>query len=117
MEIERPERNPWWNFIYGALTQNPCDENEAMSTLRDIPMVLINWPIENSHRLDIDLDAQRGRFGELQSVEALPYDELAISKWNGNPYRVDSPTNGTDEDDGTYYLLPYWMGRYYGFIT
>ena len=116
-QIERPERNPWWNYIYGALTENPCDEEDAVRTLREIPMDLINWPVENSHRLDITLDAERGRFGELQSLSVLPYDELAISKWNGNPYRVDSTTNGTDEDDGTYYLLPYWMGRYYGFIT
>lgn len=115
--IERPERNPWWNFIYSALTKQPCDLTEAVQTLREIPMDLINWPIENSHRLDIDLDAERGRFGELQTTNVLPYDELAISKWNGNPYRADSPTNGTNEDDGTYYLLPYWMGRYYGYIT
>ncbi|MBT3605636.1 MAG: hypothetical protein HOE48_13105 [Candidatus Latescibacteria bacterium] len=55
-------------------------------------------------------------FDELQTVDVLPYDELAISKWNGNPYRADSPTNCTNEDDGTYYLLPYWMGRHYGLI-
>lgn len=115
-QIERPERNPWWNFIYGALTHSLCDAENAVQTLREIPMDLINWPIENGHRLDIHLDAVRGRFGELQTVDVLPYDELAISKWNGNPYRADSPTNGTNEDDGTYYLLPYWMGRYYGFI-
>ena len=115
-QIERPERNPWWNFIYGALTHGLCDAEKGIQTLREIPMDLINWPIENSHRLDISFDAVRGRFGELQTVDVLPYDELAISKWNGNPYRADSPTNGTNEDDGTYYLLPYWMGRYYGFI-
>ena len=115
-QIERPERNPLWNFIHGALTQQPHDIEEAVRTLREIPMDLVNWPVENSHRLDIALDAERGRFGELQSAEVLPYSELPISKWNGNPYRVDNPTDGTDEDDGTYYVLPYWMGRYYGYI-
>ena len=39
-----------------------------------------------------------------------------MSKWNGNPYSLDSRTNGASEDDGTYYILPYWMGRYYGYI-
>lgn len=115
-QIERPEHNPLWNFMYGALTQQPCDLEQAVQTLREIPMDLINWAVENSHRLDITIDAERGRFGELESVDVLPYDELPISKWNGNPYRLDNPTNGTDEDDGTYFLLPYWMGRYYGFI-
>ena len=116
-QVERPERNPLWNFIYSALTQNPCDEKEAVRTLREIPIDQIDWPIENSHRLDIPIDAERGRFGELQSTNVLPYDELSILKWNGNPYRLDNPTQGRREEDGVHYLLPYWMGRYYGFVT
>lgn len=116
-QVERPERNPWWNYIYGALTENDCDAVLAARTLREIPTDLINWPVRNSHRLDIGLDAERGRKGELQSIDVLPYDELPASKWNFNPYSLDSDTRGTSEDDGTYYLLPYWMGRYYGFLS
>ena len=59
---------------------------------------------------------ESGRFGELQSVEVLPYDELPIAKWNSNPYRVVGGGGGYGEDDGTYYLLPYWMARYHGLI-
>ena len=115
--IERPERNPWWNYIYGALSGCDCDAEDAARTLREIPTDLIDWPVRNSHRQDIRLDADRGRKGELQSVGVLPYDELPASKWNLNPYSLDSDTQGTREDDGTYYLLPYWMGRYYGFLS
>jgi hypothetical protein len=43
----------------------------------------------------------------------LPYDELPIMKWNGNPYRLDGGNGGRSEDDGAYFLLPYWMGRYH----
>jgi hypothetical protein len=115
-ETERPERNPWWNFIYGALTEQPCDADLAVKTLQEIPTDLIDWPIRNSHRRDVRLDAIRGRKGELQSVDVLPYDELPAHKWNFNPYSLDSSTHGTREEDGTHYLLPYWMGRYYGYI-
>ena len=36
----------------------------------------------------------------------LPYDELPMSKWNGNPYNLDGGNEGRSEDDGAYYLLP-----------
>lgn len=115
-EIERPERNPWWNFIYSAIVGTPTDIDKAIRTLREIPCDLLNWPVRNSHRRDVTIDAHRGRKGEVQSTHVLPYDELPMSKWNGNPYSLDSRTNGASEDDGTYYILPYWMGRYYGYI-
>ncbi|NLN19338.1 MAG: hypothetical protein GX162_08705 [Firmicutes bacterium] len=115
-QIERPERNPLWNIIYGVLTGNECDLDAAVRTLREIPMDLIDWDVDNSARLDLELDAESGRFGELQSVEVLPYDELPIAKWNSNPYRVVGGGGGYGEDDGTYYLLPYWMARYHGLI-
>ena len=43
----------------------------------------------------------------------LPYDELPMSKWNGNPYNLDGGGDGRREDDGAYFLLPYWMGRHH----
>ena len=48
-----------------------------------------------------------------QALIVLPYDELPMSKWNGNPYSLDGGNGGRSEDDGAYFLLPYWMGRYH----
>jgi hypothetical protein len=115
-QIERPERNPLWNMIYGVLTGRECDLEQAIRTLREIPVDLIRWEVDHSSRLDIALDAESGRFGELQTVGVLPYDELAAAKWNRNPYRAVDGDGGHSEDDGTFYLLPYWMGRYYRLI-
>lgn len=115
-QIERPERNPLWNLIYGVLTGRECDLAYSVRTLREIPMDLISWDVDNSGRQDLQLDAESGRSGELQSVDVLPYDELPIAKWNSNPYRVVGGGGGQEEDDGTYYLLPYWMARYYRLI-
>ena len=39
-----------------------------------------------------------------------------MHKWNGNPYEVDGG-GGTEEEDPTFWLLPYWMGRYHRFIN
>ena len=44
--------------------------------------------------------------------------ERRVMRWNGNPYQCDGGTpDGRTEEDGSAWLLPYWMGRYHGFIA
>jgi hypothetical protein len=114
-QIERPERNPLWNVIYAAGTgATEFDKAESLRTLREIPMDLVQWTVTNSHRHDVPVDPLADRFKRRQALIVLPYDELPMSKWNGNPYNLDGGTGGRSEDDGAYFLLPYWMGRYHG---
>jgi hypothetical protein len=116
-QIERPERNPLWNVIYAAGTgAKEFDRPETLRTLREIPMDLVEWKVTNSHRLDVPVDPLSDRFKRRQALVVLPYDELPMSKWNGNPYNLDGGNDGRSEDDGAYFLLPYWMGRYHGLI-
>jgi hypothetical protein len=114
-QIERPERNPLWNAIYAAGTgATEFDREESLRTLREIPMDQIQWSVANSHRLDVPVDPLADRFKRRQALVVLPYDELPMSKWNGNPYNLDGGNGGRSEDDGAYFLLPYWMGRFHG---
>jgi hypothetical protein len=116
-QIERPERNPLWNFIYAAGTSaKEFDRAESIGTLREIPMDLVQWDVRNSRRLDVAVDPMNDRFKRKQALIVLPYDELPMSKWNGNPYALDGGNGGQSEDDGAYFLLPYWMGRYHKLI-
>jgi hypothetical protein len=116
-EIERPERSPLWNFIYAVGTgAKEFDQAESIRTLREIPMDTIQWTVTNSHRLDVLIDPLADRFKRKQALVVLPYDELSMSKWNGNPYSLDGGNGGRSEDDGAYFLLPYWMGRYHRLI-
>jgi peptidoglycan/xylan/chitin deacetylase (PgdA/CDA1 family) len=113
-QIERPERNPLWNVIYAAGTgAREFDRPEALRTLQEIPMDTIGWTVTNSQRQDVPIDPMSDRFGKGQALIVLPYDELPMSKWNGNPYNLDGGNGGRSEDDGAYFLLPYWMGRYH----
>ena len=115
--IERPERNPLWNVIYAAGSgASEFDRAESIRTLQEIPMDLIQWTVRNSHRRDVPTDPTDDRHKRLQALIVLPYDELPMSKWNGNPYRLDGGNGGRSEDDGAYFLLPYWMGRHHGFF-
>lgn len=116
-QVERPERIPLWNFIYAAGSMKPeYDRAESLRTLREIPLDQIGWTVTNSHRRDVPRDMLADRFGKNQALVVLPYDELPMSKWNGNPYRIDGGAGGRSEDDGAYFLLPYWMGRYHKLI-
>ncbi len=116
-QIERPERSPLFNFIYGAVTGKPCDVEAAVQTLQEWPLDLRNWECRNSHRLDVQLNPKLSRAGDWHSVEVLPYSERTIMRWNGNPYRLDGGDPlGRREDDGTAFLLPYWLGRYHKLI-
>ena len=116
-QIERPERNPLWNFIYAAGTgAKEFDREDSLRTLREIPMDQIEWTVRNSHRLDVPIDNLADRHKRRQALVVLPYDELPIWKWNGNPYSLDGGSGGRGEGDGVYFLLPYWMGRYHQLI-
>ncbi len=115
--VERPERNPLWNFIYAVGSgSKEFDRAQAQLTLQQIPMDLIEWTVKNSHRHDVVFDPAADRFKRAQSLVVLPYDELPMTKWNGNPYTLDGGNGGRSEDDGAYFLLPYWMGRYHKLI-
>ena len=116
-QVERPERNPLWNFIFAACARKTdYDRAESLRTLREIPLDLIEWKVSNSHRADIPRDALNDRFNRAQALIVLPYDELSMNKWNDNPYLLDGGYDGRREDDGAYFLLPYWMGRYHKLI-
>ncbi len=116
--VERAERNPLWNFIYAVGTgSKEFDRDESIRTLREIPMDLVTWTVKNSLRLDIPIDTAKDRQGRRQSFIVLPYDELPVMKWNGNPFTPDGGNGGHSEDDGAFFLLPYWMGRYHKLIN
>ena len=115
-QVERPEKCPLWSFIYGAVTGRPCDAEAGAESLCEIPLDLVEWRAANSHRADLRLDPDPDRGGRPQVLRPLPWRERPLHKWNGNPYVVDG---GSDlrEECATFWLLPYWMGRYHGLIA
>jgi hypothetical protein len=111
--VEQPDRIPLWNIISSVALKKDCDLEIALEELQLIPMDLITWRMENSHRWDLPRDQLNDRFDKGQSIRPVPTPERAISKWNYNTYQYDAGSDGYGEDDGAYFLLPYWMGRYH----
>jgi hypothetical protein len=126
--LERPECNPLFNFVFAAVwdgsigypvrsvPQHALDD--AVETLKRFPLDRFNWAHKNSHRLDVvplrDLWFQNT--GHRIDGKVIPVDERHFEFWNHNPWRLDVGGNGNELADGAAFLLPYYLGRYHGFI-
>ena len=93
------------------------DLAESVATLRDCPLDLVRWSVLNSTRQDIPRARYRSRAGRELGSYALPPSERWLMRWNGDPYELDGGAAGMAEDDGVYFLLPYWMARNHQFIV
>lgn len=115
-KVEQPDKNPLWNIIASAGLERDCEISTAIEELQNYPMDIICWDVQNSHRWDLHRNPLNDRFNKPQATRVIPVAERGITKWNSNPYYLDYRGNGTREDDGAAWLLPYWMGKYHGFI-
>ena len=109
-DIERPEKNPLWNLIYAMTGAADFDLDQTIWSLKEFPLDMISWSMQNSHRKDIEL--LEPNFRNQTTREVLPPDERPMSKYNGNAFRLDGGSGGNREYSGDIYLLPYWLGRY-----
>ena len=114
-ESERPEKEGAWNIFTAITGVDEFDLDEAIWYLREYPLDLIQWKVQNSHRKDIESMAPNFRGQTITQV--LPPDELKISRHNANRFVLDGGGNGAAENSaGDIWLFPYWMGRYLGVI-
>lgn len=115
--IEEPERASFFFFVSATIDPEFVNIAAAVEQLRNITPDRRNWKATNSHRDDVTFAPRRDRFDKKQLTHVLPADERHFDRWNDNPYLADDGADGTVEDNGAAYLLPYWMGRYHGFIA
>ena len=111
---EQREQNPLWAVIYRRCARGPkLDVAPALKRLAQYPLNRIEWTVTNSGRADVPMDGGAGRHGCSQTSVLLRLDELPIERWNANPFCVDGGDCGRKEAEGTTFLLPYWMARYF----
>jgi len=121
--VVRNEGNPLFTFVYHALSpaQNRHEQAlaQAVETLRLFPVDRRNRKVVNSIEPDVCLSLRRDRFGRKQACQPVPMNRRPadVFEWKENPYRLDGGGEGNLEFSGVDYLLPYWMGRYHGYIS
>ncbi len=129
-EIERPEISPFFDYVYAAsIFKHPndwknvfedypkpdghYDAEKCVAWFKDVPLDLIDWTMDNTHRTDYK-EKFRDRHGRISECEKVfPVSERPLMRWNGDPYRLRGGDGGRTLRDGTFWLLPYWMGRYH----
>ncbi len=114
-EIKRSEAVPWFHFLYGALTGNDCETQQAVEHLRGWPLDLRRWSWTNSHRDDLHMPPGYREYSERP--RPLNPRETAPNRWDADFMRLDGPDGGRVVSDPGGWLEAYWMGRYYGMIT
>lgn len=114
--IERPEKNALWNFIYAMTGATDFDLKESIWFLKEYPLDLRTWGMHNSHRKDIEILPENFR---LQTTkELLPLNEVPLYRHNGEIFKLDIEGIGSSIiSAGDTWLLPYWMGRYLNVIS
>jgi hypothetical protein len=113
-EIKRVENQPWFSYVYGALTGNECENERAVQHLRDYPLDCTEYRFTNSHRNDLQVPAGY-RVYVVDNYKPMGPREQGIRRWDRNPLELDGG-GGRGILDPSSYLDAYWMGRYYGFI-
>jgi hypothetical protein len=113
-EAERSEKNPLWNYLFALAGGKDIDVEDSAWWLREFPMDLIDWKVDNSHRKD--LTKLEPNFRNQAYSEVLPQDERVLGLHNG-AYRNNGGSDGRREYDPYIYLLPYWAGRYVDAIS
>ena len=107
--------SPFFEYIYGACVGRVPQPEISVASLRDASLDLVRWTVDNSHREDIRI-VRRPEWEHLQTDRLLPLSERGVIRWDENPWRVVQGDGGHTESDGVWWLLPYWMGRYFGTI-
>lgn len=114
-EAIRIEQNPWFNYLYGALTGNDCERLESVEHLRGWPLDMRAWSYKNSHRADLRVPA--GYAALKGGAKTFPTRETEPCRWDHWLMQMDGGENGNDVAEPGAWLLAYWMGRYHGYIA
>ena len=114
------DHNPFFNFMFGFLGGENAHVEDCVSFLRDQPLDLTQWMVDNSKREDIQW-LRVPMMEPLQTNRMLPPSERGVMRWDKNPWEVISgdfyDAEGRLESSGVFWLMPYWLGRYCGYIS
>jgi len=118
-------KNAWFNFMWAASKKlGPQSDGPAFDAVHDALCSLAEFPA-SKHRRQADTEAKyphfcEGRLGDSQTEFPVPVGERCLSTfmWWHSPYdRERCEEVRWDIYMPADYLLAYWMGRFYGFIS
>ncbi len=112
----RNDDSPFYYFTYNAFRGKESRLERGVLFLRDNPLDLVRWRVDNSRREDLTL-THKPILEDTETSRLVPPSERGIMRWDKNPWAAVQGDGGHTEASPTFWLLPYWMGRYYGYIN
>jgi uncharacterized protein (TIGR03437 family) len=105
-------QNAFFDMIDSAL-QGPNNTRDA-----EARMLLDEWLLRPARDPYVDLTHTVSVCGtEACNPVLVPLRPPADFLWQVNPFQLTGGGSSTIESPGIDYILPYWMGRYYGVIS
>jgi hypothetical protein len=114
------------NKLYAPFKSNLYNTWDARSediveTLQRIPLDLVGYEMDNTHRLDVQIDPTPGQkpgMGWRYDTYAVPVDERGHVRQDRDGFALHyrEVGGGNSEQEGTFFLLPYYMALYHKLI-
>ncbi len=116
-----PEMGSFTTQLTNELNIVPSLGGGILETLQRIPLDLIGYKMDNTHRLDIVFDntpGQKPGMGWGINGYALPVEERGHVRQDrdGFALKTQEVGGGNSEQEGTFFLLPYYMSLYHHLI-
>ena len=117
-----PENPLFADAALKKFEKSSLDPQYMVETLQRTPMDLIGYPMDNTHRLDVQQDPTPGQDEGMgwraTDQYALPVDERGHVRLDRDAFAIKYTEvhGGHSENEGTFYLLPYYLARYHNLI-
>jgi hypothetical protein len=112
--VLRHQESALWALIYATVEGASSAAVQAVEagarSLQRYPLEMVDWPTDNSGRLDLPTDIDMAPFLNVSSV-ALPRDESDALEWGVSPFTRSAQGTGRQANDPVQFLLPFWLGR------
>lgn len=112
-ELVKRESMPLWFAIYSGVANqqaSPKEINNAMWSMRQTPLDLVNWPYYNQFRWDCPAGPfyVRGSVNDPIMRAIRPMSERAMSHYNNDPFEMNGG-GGYTEFEPSVLTEPYWI--------
>lgn len=122
--LSKGELSALWLGIYAGTAQqteyvSKADLKDATYSLKDWQLDNINWDIEGSQRIDLDISSvYHVRMNQHRPImrHIRPPQERASTEANNDPFDVNAGGSGTTEYEPNVYLFPYYIMKYHNLL-
>ena len=111
-----PDCTPFFEVLNAVLSGDQGSLAAAVDVLRETPLDLVRWEVDNTHRADIRL-VRSPELEHWHTDRLLPASERGVPRTDDNLRLAVQGEGGRTESDGVFWMLPYWMARHYRLLA